>query len=88
MGKIKSAKCGNCLFAEAEPTQEMWGFCHRYPPSECTEPDGMVSSDFPSIFKSDWCGEHKPCESLKMGHKRKTATTRSLRRKDAKGEGD
>lgn len=61
-----SGKCEDCKWWEevdfSNVSKENLGYCHRFPPSEISEPDSSIDiSDLPYEFivskESDWCGE-------------------------------
>lgn len=56
---FNEAECGNCKFFED-------GDCKRFPPTVVSEPYPDTTDPFhyiyPSVRKSDWCGEFKPIE--------------------------
>ena len=60
---IRSNRCENCRWAEAEGPQSQNFMCHRNPPGigfVVTQKGPIPISSFAIVLPDQWCGEHQP----------------------------
>ena len=65
--------CYNCIFSDGiDPVR--WsdgtytythGSCRRHPPVVTSDQDGGVSTSFPRVEMSGWCGEHRHWKTVR-----------------------
>lgn len=63
MKLIRSQRCENCKWGEAEGPQSKNLFCHMNPPMVsilATNAGPMPFAAFPIVQPDQWCGKHQP----------------------------
>jgi len=54
------ATCADCFYAKPINGNDTAVACHRYPPTITKVENLTVTSHFPLITKTEWCGEFRP----------------------------
>jgi hypothetical protein len=63
-GPNEGGSCYNCIFSGGTYTYTH-GSCRRHPPVVTSDQDGGVSTSFPRVEMSGWCGEHRHWKTVR-----------------------